>query len=119
MLSAGRAAVWVYRREEGAWQVEREARFDDWAAPEAGPVAAEGHPLTWALREGLVLQLPSERLGWSAFEGGWTLLGVVPGSRRALTLEFPGSPPAAARRGLQAALDHLADLERAGYLRPT
>lgn len=120
MLGAERAAVWVYRREEGTWDLERDVCPDE--APRSGsggPVAAEGHPFTWALREGLVLQLPSERLAPMVAGGGWTLLGVVPGSRRALSLEFAGSPPVAARRGLEAALSHLADLERAGYLRPT
>jgi len=120
MLGAERAAVWVYRREEGTWDLEREACAEEALRPAGGgPVPAEGHPFTWALREGLVLQLPSERLGAMVVGGGWTLLGVVPGSRRALSLEFAGSPPTAARRGLEAAVSHLADLERAGYLRPT
>ena len=120
MLGAERASVWIYRRDEGTWNLEREVCSEDGLRPEGGgPVPAEGHPFTWALREGLVLQLPSERLGSMAPGSGWTLLGVVPGSRRALSLQFAASPPAAARRGLEAALCHLADLERAGYLRPT
>jgi len=119
LLSASRAALWVYGREEGTWTLEREAAEDDGAGPGAAAVAAEGHPLTWALREGLLLQVPSERLGDLARAPGWTVLGPVPGSRRVLTLEFPGSPPPAARKGVESALAHLADLERSGYLRPS
>ena len=119
MLSASRAALWVYGREEGTWTLERQAAEEDGGDGGSAAVPADGHPLTWALREGLVLQVPSERLGGTSRGAGWTLLGPVPGSRRALALEFPGSPPATARKGLSAALEHLSDLERAGYLRPS
>jgi hypothetical protein len=117
-LSSGRASIWVYHREGATWELECEVGATDWPRSERGAVSAGGHPFTWALREGLILQVPSEKLGSVGVEGGWTLLGVVPGSRRALTLEFAGSPPAGARRGLEAALAHLADLESAGYLTP-
>ncbi|HKK07497.1 MAG TPA: hypothetical protein VKA44_01285 [Gemmatimonadota bacterium] len=119
LLGASRAALWVYGREEGAWTLEREAAAPGVDGGGAAAVPAEGHPLTWALREGLLLQVTSERLGDLSRAPGWTVLGAVPGSRRALTLEFPGSPPAAARKGVESALAHLADLERAGYLRPS
>jgi len=119
MLSASRAALWVYGREEGAWTLEREVADGGDGEGGSAVVRADGHPLTWALREGLVLQVPSERLTGAGRGSGWTLLGPVPGSRRALALDFPGSPPATARKGLSAALDHLSDLERAGYLRPS
>lgn len=119
VLGASRAALWVYGREEGTWTLEREAAEPGAEAGGVDAVPAEGHPLTWALREGLLLQVSSEQLGDLSRTPGWIVLGAVPGSRRALTLEFPGSPPAAARKGVESALAHLADLERAGYLRPS
>lgn len=115
VAASGAEGASLYRldRGEGAWIPELRAG----ELPEAGksPLSAAGHPLTWCLREDLLVQVSSdELLGGRA--PGWSLAGPVPGGERALVMTFGGSPPAGAREGLRAALDHLAALEGAGLL---
>lgn len=107
------ASVYRLDRERSSWVLERRA-----GEPPAGStdeLAAAGHPLTWCLREELSMQSEtSELLGGRS--SGWALAGSVPGADRALVVSFGGSPPTGARRGLEAAVEHLAALHDAGVL---
>lgn len=98
-------------RERGAWRVERAV-----TGPEARPdreedLPAAGHPLTWCLREELVVQVPVSELTPDRSGEGWALAGPVPGTARTLIIVFHGAPPARARRAMGSALDHLAGLD--------
>lgn len=110
----------VYRLDRGreTWVPERAATDGtvDVEAPRELP--ARGHPLTWCLREELVAQLPRGELAGDRRAGGWTLAGPVPGGDRVLVLAFGGSPPAGARRAVDAARRHVAALQAAGVLGP-
>lgn len=112
-FGAGGVALYRLDRDGAAWILERRVGGDE--APPPGELAAAGHPLTWCLREDLLVQVTSdELLGGRA--PGWSLAGAVPEADRALVVSFRGSPPAGAREGLEAAVEHLADLARAGVL---
>lgn len=108
------ASVYRLDRAAGAWVPELRAG----EAPgdgETGELRAAGHPLTWCLREDLLLQVSSDEL-LGRRVAGWSLAGPVPGGDRALLLTFRGSPPAGAREGLRAAVEHLAALHAAGLV---
>lgn len=80
---------------------------------------AVGHPLTWCLREELMVQLSADALMPGHEGGGWALAGSVPGGARVLVVSFGASPPIGAREALEAALAHLGSLEEEGLLGPS
>lgn len=112
-FGARSAAVFRLEREQSAWVLDGRV-----GEPGGGPpqrFGAAGHPLTWCLREELVVQVETaELLGGRT--GGWTLAGPVPGADRALLVIFEGSPPTGARSAVRAALRHLASLHEAGVV---
>lgn len=114
---ADRAVMVRLDPNEETWTVE--AVVDD-EGPNPASIGqrtpAPGHPLTWCLREDLLVQLRAEELMPGAEGGGWALAGPVPGSRRVLAVRYGAGPPIRAREALGAALAHLAVLEGAGLL---
>lgn len=113
--SFGARGASVYRldRDRSVWVVDRRV-----GAPPNGSsdeLAAAGHPLTWCLREELSMQSEADEL-LGGRSGGWALAGAVPGADRALVICFGGSPPSGARKGLEAAVEHLAALHEADAL---
>lgn len=110
----------LYRLDRGreAWVPERSVAGSTGADDLPEELPARGHPLSWCLREELVAQLPPGELAGSRRAGGWTLVGPAPGSDRVLVMVFGGSPPAGARRAVEAARRHVAALEAAGVLPP-
>lgn len=105
-LGAASAALWQLEREDDRWTVRAERRQEGWSGPDrqAGPV--RGHPFTWAVREGLVLQVPAERIPGGDREG-WTLL--IPESGRGCLLElwFASAPGSSVREAADAIQVHL------------
>lgn len=108
------ASVYRLDRASGAWVPEHRAGEGPGDGAR-GELRAAGHPLTWCLREDLLLQVSSDEL-LGRRVAGWSLAGPVPGGERALLLTFRGSPPAGAREGLRAAVEHLAALDAAGLV---
>lgn len=111
-LSGAEEAV-LYRldRTTDAWRVEKRTEGEAGVGEEE--IRAAGHPLTWCLREELVVQVDvGELLGGR--RGGWALAGPVAGRERALVLVFRRSPPPGSRPGFQAALRHLEALAASG-----
>lgn len=115
-FGAERTVLYRLDRDREAWVPER------WSAGDRGPsappdeTAAAGHPLSWCLREELVAQIPREEMAGDRRGAGWALAGPVPGSDRMLVMAFGGSPPAGARRAVDAARRHVAALEARGVL---
>lgn len=111
----------VYRLDRGreTWVPEHASTGGDGGGEAPPELPARGHPLSWCLREELVAQLPREELAGDRRAGGWILAGPVRGSERVLVLLFGGSPPAGARRAVDAARSHVAALEASGVLDPT
>lgn len=105
----------LFRLDRGDAEWRRERSYGGETAPAADAFRAEGHPLTWALREGLVLQVASEEL-FGARVPGWSVTGPVRSADRVLVLTFRGSPPTGARDGVRPALEHLGQLHGAGLL---
>lgn len=106
-FAAERASVLRLDRDRGAWVGEREV-----AAPEASAAGdrefpAAGHPLTWCLREELVVQIPAGEITGDRGGEGWALAGPVAGRSRVLVILFHGTPPTRARRAMRPALRHL------------
>lgn len=110
----------LYRLDRGreAWVPERSVAGSAGSDDPPRELPARGHPLSWCLREELVAQLPRDERVGSRRAGGWILVGPVPGSDRVLLMVFGGSPPAGARRAVEAARHHVAALEAAGVLPP-
>lgn len=105
-LAARTAELW--RREGDTWILE-------WVQPrdgggEPGRVPAAAHPFSWALSEGLLLQVPREELFGDG--RGWCLCGGPAGPGRVLCISFGATPGAAARPTLGPALAHLRELSR-------
>lgn len=114
-FGAERAVLFELDRERGVWRVERAVAGPEAPSREDGELPAAGHPLTWCLREELVVQVPARELSGDRSGDGWALAGPVPGASRVLMLTFHGAPPARARRAMRPALDHLGNLaERSG-----
>lgn len=110
-FGAERAALLSLDRERGAWRVERSATGPEARPAEEAELPAPGHPLTWCLREDLVVQVPVDELTPDRSGDGWALAGPVPGTSRVLVVVFHGAPPARARRAMRSALAHLAGLD--------
>lgn len=113
-FGAERASLLTLDRDREAWVVEREAVGPDGSPSSGGGDPAAGHPLTWCLREELVVQVPAGELNADRTGEGWALAGPIPGAGRVLVIVFHGAPPARARRAMRPALDHLGALEEAG-----
>jgi hypothetical protein len=111
-FGAEAAALYRLDREEGEWREDRRSGGEGRAAD---GLRAAGHPLTWALREELVLQVASADL-FGGRATGWSVAGPVRSADRVLVLSFGGSPPGGAREGLRPALAHLEQLHGAGLL---
>ncbi|MFQ5888867.1 MAG: hypothetical protein ACE5JR_02320 [Gemmatimonadota bacterium] len=108
-FAAARIAVWLLEGE--VWVVERETRTERTASLGGCALEAAGHPFTWSLREGLLLQLSSEDLFGSGV--GWSLVGGPAGPGRVLCISFEGPPGPSVRPALGPALRHLRALYRA------
>lgn len=113
-FGAERAWLLALDRERGAWRLEREMLGAEGEQPLESEVEAVGHPLTWCVREELVVQVPAGDLTDDRGREGWALAGPVPGRDRTLVLIFHGAPPAGARRAMRPALDHLSTMGRHG-----
>lgn len=100
------ASVYRLERERAVWVLERRAGEP---APSSDELSAAGHPLTWCLREGVLMQVEAGDL-LDPRASGWALAGAAPPADRALVVQFAGSPPSGAREGLQAAVRHLSAL---------
>lgn len=113
-LGAASAALWQLERENDRWTVRAERRQEGWSGPDRQDRPVRGHPFTWAVREGLVLQVPAERITGGDREG-WTLL--IPGSGRGYLLELwfasaPGSSVREAAAPIQVHLSWLCEATR-------
>lgn len=115
-FGAERATLYRLDRGREAWEPADSAAGGSGDPEPPRDLPARGHPLSWCLREELVAQLPRGELAGDRRAGGWSLAGPVPGSERVLVMVFDGSPPAGARRALDAARKHVAALEIAGVL---
>lgn len=93
--------------EADRWVVIRKAVREKSAGGPSSELHAPGHPLTWCLREELIVQMPPDRVQGLDSPGGWCLAGPVPGNRCVLLWWFPGPPGPHARRALRPALEHL------------
>lgn len=112
---AERAAVLRLDPDEESWTVETVVGADGATREGAGRRSrAAGHPLTWCLREELLVQLRAEELMPGFDDGGWALAGPVPDSSRVMVVCYGAGPPIGARDALGAALTHLGTLEEAG-----
>lgn len=114
---AERAVLLRLDEADGSWIVETVVRGDGNVGEGAGRrTAAAGHPLTWCLREELLVQLRANELVPAYEGGGWALAGPVPGGSRVMAVAYGASPPVRAREALGAALTHLGRLEEASLL---
>jgi hypothetical protein len=116
---ADEAALVVLDPGESTWKVEayvgeEGSRMD----ARDRRARAVGHPLTWCMREELMVQLSADELMPGHESGGWALAGCVPGATRLLVVSFGASPPIGAREALEAALAHLGSLHQEGLLGP-
>lgn len=106
-FGAERAVVYRRAREGDRWVPERRTPQD---ASSLRAPDARGHPLTWCARERLVAQIPTRDLPGAPEGATWLLAGGMPGGERVLVLAFVGAPPTAARRAMEAAVEHLSSL---------
>ena len=106
-FGAERAVVYRRTRDGESWIPERRSPRD---ASALRSLDARGHPLTWCARERLIAQIPTAELPDGPGEASWLLAGGLPGGDRVLVLAFAGAPPTAARRAMEAAVEHLASL---------
>lgn len=106
-FGAERAVLYRMDRQADRWTPVRGASGD---ADAARPFRVRGHPLTWCARERLVVQIPTADLPDAPAGVSWLLAGGLPGGDRVLVLAFAGAPPTAARRMMEAAVEHLAAL---------
>ena len=109
-FGARRATLLRLDRERGAWVVERDVVGPDGDAAGASEMSAAGHPLTWCVREELIVQVPAGELSGDRADDGWALAGPAPGGSRVLVVRFHGAPPSRARRAMRPALEHLGAL---------
>lgn len=111
------AALVVLDPGESTWKVEAYVGEEGSGVDARDRRArAVGHPLTWCLREELMVQLSADELMPGHEGGGWALAGSVPGGDRVLVVRFGSSPPIGAREALESALAHLGSLEQEGLL---
>lgn len=114
------AALVVLDPGESTWKVEAYVGGEGFRVDARDRRArAVGHPLTWCLREELMVQLSADELMPGHESGGWALAGSIQGGARVLVVSFGSSPPIGAREALEAALAHLASLEQEGLLGPS
>jgi len=106
-FGAERAVVFRLDRERDRWRAARESPADGVRPLARRSIPTGGHPLTWCLREELVVQVETADLFGKSEGVGWTLAGAVPGRDRSLLVSFTGSPPVPARRTMRTALRHL------------
>lgn len=106
-FGAERAVVYRRTRDGASWIPERRSPRDGSALRS---LEARGHPLTWCARERLIAQIPTAELPEGQTEASWLLAGGLPGGDRVLVLAFAGAPPTAARRAMEASVEHLASL---------
>lgn len=107
-LQCGRATLWRLTSGGAEWRVVAEVTGAGWGEATARAVDAPGHPFTWALKEELELQVPSERLGEASGPDGWALVAPVRSFGLCLSLWFSSPPRPAAREALEAVRRHTA-----------
>lgn len=112
-FGAEAASVHRLERDRSTWVLEH--RVGEETSAPVEELGAAGHPLTWCLREELLIQSEAEEL-LGVRASGWALAGAVPGADRALVLFFGGPPPSGARKGLEAAVEHVSALHEADTL---